>query len=405
MKYGSLSSLFEGVGAKRLTAVEIDPDASTQHEFQGVASFRKILGEDRAKVRFKARYVWLSDDDFVGPSVEAGTLTWSNVRARQAAKRRPEWHAYYTANFAVEQAHVGDLLVIAKEKGDNVRVLIARRDSTAESQLCWLFGLQEAIEPGKAEVRDFSRRDLELSLTGRFLLEELGVEAPGRDSGLLEAMVEEFGNAWPRTKDLSEFTRKSLKLDAMADPDAALIGWFEQEELLFRTLEKHLLKGRFAEVLKAASEPKVDELLDEALSAIQRRRSRAGHALEHHVKAILDLYDIDYDQKPRTEGKAEPDFLFPGIKQYLQEGFDKASLHMLGVKTTCKDRWRQVLAEADKIDWKHVLTLEPAISVDQTNEMNTHHVRLVVPKTLHTTYKADQQRWLLSVSDFLRIVA
>ena len=26
---------------------------------------------------------------------------------------------------------------------------------------------------------------------------------------------------------------------------------------------------------------------------------------------------------------------------------------MLGVKTTCKDRWRQVLSEADRIPQKH----------------------------------------------------
>jgi hypothetical protein len=30
---------------------------------------------------------------------------------------------------------------------------------------------------------------------------------------------------------------------------------------------------------------------------------------------------------------------------------------MLGVKTTCSDRWRQVLAEADRIQLKHLLTL------------------------------------------------
>jgi hypothetical protein len=28
---------------------------------------------------------------------------------------------------------------------------------------------------------------------------------------------------------------------------------------------------------------------------------------------------------------------------------------MPGVKSTCKDRWRQVLAEADRIDHKHLL--------------------------------------------------
>ena len=42
---------------------------------------------------------------------------------------------------------------------------------------------------------------------------------------------------------------------------------------------------------------------------------------------------------------------------------------MLAVKSTCKDRWRQILAEADRLPVKHLLTLEPGISVAQTDEM------------------------------------
>ena len=42
---------------------------------------------------------------------------------------------------------------------------------------------------------------------------------------------------------------------------------------------------------------------------------------------------------------------------------------MLGAKSTCKDRWRQVLAEDEKISRKHLLTLEPGISEPQTHQM------------------------------------
>jgi len=56
---------------------------------------------------------------------------------------------------------------------------------------------------------------------------------------------------------------------------------------------------------------------------------------------------------------------------------------MLGVKSTCKDRWRQVLAEADRIDQKHLLTLEAAISINQTAEMQSKQLQLVVPAAVH----------------------
>jgi hypothetical protein len=77
---------------------------------------------------------------------------------------------------------------------------------------------------------------------------------------------------------------------------------------------------------------------------------------------------------------------------------------MLGAKTTCKDRWRQVLSEAARIDDKHLLTLEAAISEPQTTEMRAQKLQLVVPKALHETFSAQQQAWLISLSDFIRVV-
>jgi hypothetical protein len=77
---------------------------------------------------------------------------------------------------------------------------------------------------------------------------------------------------------------------------------------------------------------------------------------------------------------------------------------VLGVKTTCKDRWRQVLAEADRIPQKHLLTLEPAISTAQTDEMQSRNLKLVIPKPLHTSYSPTQQAAMLSLKDFVELV-
>ena len=74
---------------------------------------------------------------------------------------------------------------------------------------------------------------------------------------------------------------------------------------------------------------------------------------------------------------------------------------MLGAKTTAKDRWRQVLEEADRITRKHLITLEGAISENQTNEMISRKLQLVVPKGIHATFTPVQQSWLYSVEDFL----
>ena len=77
---------------------------------------------------------------------------------------------------------------------------------------------------------------------------------------------------------------------------------------------------------------------------------------------------------------------------------------MLGVKSTCKDRWRQVISEADRIKEKHLLTFEAAISTNQTHEMEYNHLQLVVPQDIHKTYSDTQQKWLMNITDFIEML-
>ena len=92
-----------------------------------------------------------------------------------------------------------------------------------------------------------------------------------------------------------------------------------------------------------------------------------GQSLEHHLGAIFRAYDIVHVRGAVTEKNQKPDFLFPNAEAYRSApGNGDACLTMLGAKSTCKDRWRQVLGEAAKIPRKHLLTLEPGISEPQT---------------------------------------
>src|SRR3546814_1796322 len=109
------------------------------------------------------------------------------------------------------------------------------------------------------------------------------------------------------------------------------------------------------------------------------------------MEVVFKTQNIRYKRTATTENKSKPDFLLPGQEEYYDPAFNPLLLTMLAVKSTCKDRWRQVLAEADKIDDKHLLTLEPRISANQTSEMQAKRLQLVVPRPLHKTYNADQQ--------------
>ncbi|MFN3606126.1 MAG: type II restriction endonuclease [Cypionkella sp.] len=77
---------------------------------------------------------------------------------------------------------------------------------------------------------------------------------------------------------------------------------------------------------------------------------------------------------------------------------------MLAVKTTCKDRWRQVMAEADRIAPKHLLTLEAGISTPQTMEMASAQIQLVIPKGIMSSFTPTQQASLISFAQFITLV-
>jgi hypothetical protein len=165
-------------------------------------------------------------------------------------------------------------------------------------------------------------------------------------------------------------------------------------------LERHLIGDR----LQAGFGGDVDAFISFSLSVQNRRKSRAGSALENHLEFLFGQRGIRFTRTATTEGQSKPDFVFPGEAEYHDAGFPGLRLTMLGVKSSCKDRWRQVLAEADRISLKHLLTLEPGISTNQTMEMQSKGLQLVLPAGLHATYTEAQRTWLMNVTGFLALV-
>ena len=129
-----------------------------------------------------------------------------------------------------------------------------------------------------------------------------------------------------------------------------------------------------------------------------------GHALQHHLEALFNTNELRFETQKVTEGKNKPDFLFPGQAEYYDQSFATAGLSMLAAKSSCKDRWRQILTEAMRIPRKHLCTLQPGISVDQTDEMRVQSVTLVVPAPLHITYTLAQRNEMMSLNGFIAYV-
>jgi len=122
------------------------------------------------------------------------------------------------------------------------------------------------------------------------------------------------------------------------------------------------------------------------------------------VESLFIENGVPHCAQPKIDGR--PDFIFPSQEAYLDTSFPAEHLTSLALKTTCKDRWRQILCEADRVPRKHLLTLQGGISVSQLKEMRAANVVLVVPKPLQKDYNAkDSGIEILSFEEFTSIVA
>lgn len=402
---GYLSEYFIGAAAKVLRGTEVDPSVSRGHEFQGVDIFRAFVGTPAEREKISVTYLWMDDEQEAPLRLELSG-TWYNSR-KQQPHRTPEYRLYYpaAAESVVYRAKAGDTLFLCMTAERKVLAILCPTGSSAEQKLLWLFGLRltDDYTLSQRDIGGEGGRDVDLA--ARFILDELGIEAEEPEPDALGQLVDRFGAAFPGTVAFSAFARKSLRgTDPLADPDGALIAWMEHEEALFRHMERIVVAERLKAGFFNAGQADVDGFLSFSLSVQNRRKSRAGYAFAHHVEALLAAWGIRYKREATTEKRNAADFLFPGEAEYADPAFPAADLRMLAVKTTCKDRWRQVLAEADRIPRKHLLTLEPSISRTQTSEMQAQSLQLVLPRAIHETYHPDQRVWLISVGDFLGLV-
>ncbi|MFN3592170.1 MAG: type II restriction endonuclease [Thermaurantiacus sp.] len=407
MKRGYLSQYFEGVALKRLSAVEADVTRSNQHEFNGVGSLRSILGESSGNVRFAAKFLYLSDQDDE-PVIEDGFLTWYDARQKAREERgvkRCEYRLYFPTNRVTQCAAEGDLLVIARRTDGGLLAIVAKKDTTIERQLMWLFGFSELTHPGFLVKSELETEQDRIGFAARVILEQIGIEPEEEEApNYLEDMLDRFGGGFPKTAEFSAYARSKIPdVSSRDDPDAALVSWMEWEEILFRTLEKHLLGKELRNLINSGIED-IEPFIRLVQGALQRRKSRAGSALENHLEQVFTDHGVTYTRSGVTENKLKPDFIFPGISDYHNADFPQERLTMLAAKSTCKDRWRQILNEAARIPVKHLLTLEPSISENQTKEMKENGVQLVLPRSLHQTYTEAQQGWLMDVKSFIKLV-
>jgi len=200
----------------------------------------------------------------------------------------------------------------------------------------------------------------------------------------------------------ADIIRKAVELrdDSSLDPDRRLIRRRECEFQIFRSVEQaielpHIIAGF----------TNIDAFIARAQTMLQRRKARSGHSLKLHAREIFLeerlVEGTHFAHQAISEYGKTPDFLFPSIQAYRDPAFPPERLRMLAVKTTCRDRWRQILNDADRIPVKHMLTLQEGVSEMQFREMVRAGVRLVVPAGLTDKFPRSIQPHLQTLESFI----
>jgi type II restriction enzyme len=220
---------------------------------------------------------------------------------------------------------------------------------------------------------------------------------------LFSDFVKASGKSFPSTDEIAKEARRiTEKIGkrgnaelSVENPDGVLLKWLEIEYGLFKTMENTY----YASYLQKPFDS-VETLVVVANEMLNRRKSRAGKSLEHHLCKIFDCNNLNYDYQAKTEKNKKPDFIFPGIKYYFEDKYSN-NLIFLASKTTCKDRWRQILNEADRIKTKHLFTLQQGISGNQLEEMEDENVVLVCPEQYLKSFPAEYRGKILTLQKFV----
>jgi hypothetical protein len=345
--------------AKRLSANDTGLTGGHQAGFHIPREFASAVAPElsgsRSNPRRQLSFHLISHDQVSTPN-----LTYYNsfVFRRQANGR----NEFRVTGFGGKRSALQD----SENTGAILVTAWAATGARVEAWLAETLGEEEAIEGVLGPVEPATQVLRLRSDAGQL---ELFVTAPMTCEPDIGELPPAWALAFPTGRELTEEAVRRRPGDGET-VDGRLMARYRCEFGLFKVVETvHTLP------LITDGFPSVDEFLAVAQTVANRRKSRAGRSLELHLAKVFDEESVQYETGATTEGNRKPDFVFPSIAAYRAG----RNTRMLGVKTSVKDRWRQVLDEASRIPEKHLFTLSEGVSPDQFDQMYGAGIRLVTP--------------------------
>lgn len=319
-------------------------------------------------------------------------VVWYNQKTRDEV-RLTRWGGSQSATQDVE--NTGALAIFSFRKqadkdADQLDIWVC--DNIVDEEI--IENLLGMVEPGEFKFDYFDK-----SKEGQFALFTQSIPIGLSCALRREDIPSGWLTSFPSPKDIV-YLSKTMRSLEQENMDVRLLKRRQCEFEIFQSVEKESLLPKIS-----GGFSNVDDFLELANSTLQRRKARSGRSLELQLEALLIeekfLEGCTFDSQKVTEGSAKPDFIFPSQAAYQDASFPSDKLRMLAVKTTAKDRWRQVLVEAERVQTKHLLTLQEGISETQYAEMKRNNLKLVVPGPKIKSYPASYSHELLTIEDFV----
>ena len=329
-------------------------------------------GENREK---RVRIRWQSDFETDSRFIYYGQKTRNEFRITRFG---------HDFEFLLDR-YIGSLLVIAQQSEDYYQAFVLESDDDIDTFLSY-FGLSTEQTNQLIDISQMQSDDEKLR---QAVTSAISVWQDFPQTSEMGKKAQDIFNG------IHQITDKQI----CDSPDKILFDWRDVESRLFFALEDKIYHDVYTKPFSNCN-----DLMDFANSILNRRKSRAGKSLEHHLSAIFTANKLLFEEQAVTENNKRPDFLFPNSECYHNFEFPADDLTVLGAKTTCKDRWRQVINEADRVDIKFLCTLQPAISRAQLREMKDSGIRLVVPKQIISSYPKEFQSDISDIKGFISLV-
>jgi len=114
------------------------------------------------------------------------------------------------------------------------------------------------------------------------------------------------------------------------------------------------------------------------MSIFQSRKSRAGKAFEYIIKEMFTRLSFPFSEQIVIDG-AKPDFVMPSGDFFKEKPLDSI---LFTAKRTLRERWRQVVTEANKGYGYFLATLDEKVTKSQIEQAANHKIFIVVPKSI-----------------------